>query len=229
MKLDVLDFMQLATRTTQNVGAWDVRTPIDPKTGYGQIKRLKALGKDGRADTWDLNLYDDSFVYSWITELAYHTPRDYKKFVGNHLNPKTNKYEDGIIMFPRWVDPIKNNFEYVTDKAHSTYLFFKNCRTDSKVHDLGIVGHVLQGPFDIDLGGNMGRAMVMVHQYFWMDNGVPACEENWYAKDKGWVRWCLKHQDPSTSLYNAVHLNNKVVLHNNVLSGGAPEVNFPCF
>lgn len=240
-KLDVLDFMQLNTRTTMNVGAWDLRTPIDPKTGVGQIKRLKAVSAmddsklgliKGQADTWDLNLYNDDGVRSWITELAYHTPRDYKKFVGNYRKSILSKYEDGIFMFERWIDPVSNNLVHVTDKAQTKYNMYKDCKL-VKTGDLGQVTHRLQGPFMIDHQGNVGKVPTLIHTYDWMDNGVPAREENWYAWYKGWLRWCLQHQNSNSGLYLCDPVNNhkddKVVVHNMVVPGGAPMVNFPCF
>jgi hypothetical protein len=36
--------------------------------------------KSSTGDTWDINLYDSTYIYQWITETGYGTPRNYKRY-----------------------------------------------------------------------------------------------------------------------------------------------------
>jgi hypothetical protein len=222
--LDMLDFLLLSSRTTNHLDSYDVLKDIDPKTGYGQRIRIKALGPDGKGDTWDISLYDQHWVYDFITELAYHTPRDYKKFVKNHRNLATGKIEDGIVMYPRFVNADHNYSEIATPKDYTLYRKYVNCKQVSE-QSLGNVNHILAGPFLIDHGKDVGLQPTMIQQYFWTDNGSPVCEENYLVYKFGWCRWMLKKQNPTTGIYEMV----KQSLHNTLHAGGSPGYVFPCF
>ena len=36
--------------------------------------------KSNTGDTWDINLYDSTYIYQWITETGYGTPTNYKRY-----------------------------------------------------------------------------------------------------------------------------------------------------
>src|SRR5580765_1659645 len=95
MKVDVLRFLAMPdqseklgySRQTHSLGnAVDIITPIDD-SGYGQWKHVK----NPRGWPWDLKLYDEMYVYDWITEGAKGWsedpnvgPKSFKKFIRNH-------------------------------------------------------------------------------------------------------------------------------------------------
>jgi hypothetical protein len=221
--LDMLRFLTFSQNATKHLepAAYDLIKPIDPASGYGKRIRIKSIATDGpgkgKGDTWDISLYDESFVYDWITELAFHTPRDYKKFIGNHSG---NKNPDGVTMYSRFVSESMNHSVIKTPSVKSTYRTFKDCKQVDE-QKLGDITHILDGPFLIDHAGDVGLVQTMIHSYFW---GI-TCEQNFLALDFGLVRWILKHQNSNTGLYDFV----KQSVHNNVNTGGSPDYYFPCF
>ena len=74
MKIDVLQFLAMPdqsmkmgySRQTHSLGnAVDIITPID-SSGFGQWKHVKNV----RGWPWDIKLYDEQYVYDWVTEGA---------------------------------------------------------------------------------------------------------------------------------------------------------------
>lgn len=215
MNIDVLQFLTLpdqkqqvypARQTSALGSAMDIITPID-SSGYGQWKHIK----NPQGWPWDIKLYDEKYVYDWITEgphgwspLSTVGPKSFKKFIQNHVN-KDNKMVDGLPMFPRYVDTVDTRFDmsFGADRTH--YATFENCAQVGATASLGAVRQVLRGPFALNHAGDVKTAPTLIHQYYWNNNGVPTLEENYYALNWGWVRWTHQEFDKKTGFYQMVN------------------------
>jgi hypothetical protein len=167
---------------------------------------------------WDINLYDDNYIYGWITENESWNPIDYKKSTFNTNMPMTPRiaragYPGEQIFIPRDL---------------TSYTRYINCVSTGQNYLDNVIQQVW-GPYDdVYLGGNMGTVTVVKLSYFYGCSGttVDTCgtaEINWYAQQYGWVRWGL--------YYNAGG-GNFVLQHDyrasDVVPGTFP-IYFPCF
>lgn len=241
MKIDVLRFLTLPDQACQAIparqthllgSAGDIITTIDA-SGYGQWKHIK----NQQGWPWDLKLYDEQYVYDWITEGPWGWssdpkigPKSFKKFIGNHIpaagaRPAGMKPADGLPMFPRYVDTVdtKSDMSFGADQTH--YATFENCMQVGLPASLGAVRHVLRGPFALFHGGDVGMQPTLIHQYYWSDSGQAMLEENYYALNWGWVRWSLQKLDSQTGLYKFV----KETLDKNYFRVPEVKVVFSCF
>src|SRR5580765_969456 len=219
-QIDVLKFLTgLPTRT--GLGhSFDIVTPIDAASGYGQWKHVK----NEQGWPWDIRLYDSKYVYDWVTEKDWASgPRAYKKFIQNHSNLQKLTFEDGMIMFPRFVDTISNKFDLDIPPELTNYAMFEDCRQVS-AKSLGLVHQRLRGPFLIDHGGDVKSQPTLIHQYYWMNNGVATLEENYYGLGFGWVSWKLQVLDGQTGFYKSVQTTTE-----NTVNPVLVKIDFPCF
>lgn len=235
MKVDVLQFLAMPdqslnksySRQTHSLGnSVDIITPIDA-SGYGQWKHVKNL----RGWPWDLKLYDEMYVYDWITEGANGWsadpaigPRSFKKFVRNHRGTDLS-FQDGLIMFPRYVDSQDARFTVTLGDGSTNYATFENCLEVGKAQSLGPVRQHLSGPFTIYHGGDVGIQPTLIHQYYWSNNGVPTLEENHYALNWGWVAWKLHTLNKKTGFYEL----QKETLEIDCERVNEVKIVFPCF
>lgn len=238
MKIDVLQFLALPdkspvngmpnipARQTHILGqAGDIITPID-SSGYGQWKHIK----NPRGWPWDLKLYDEHYIYDWVTEGAHGWssdidvgPKSFKKFIGNHMT--AGRPADGLPMFPRYVDTVATKSDMSFGPDQTNYAVFENCIQVGTPVSLGSVRQVLRGPFALYHGGDVGMQPTLIHQYYWSNNGIPTLEENYYALHWGWVRWSLQELDPKSGFYR---VKNETVSVNwtRVIE---VKIVFPCF
>jgi hypothetical protein len=200
--------------------ASDIITAVDD-SGYGQWKHIK----NPQGWPWDLKLYDQNFVYDWITEGADGWsadpdigPKSYKKFIQNHGDG-----EDGLPMFPRYIDSVSNHFVIKIPPELTKYATFSNCKQVGEPVSLGAITQVLNGPFQINHGGDVGTVATLIHQYFWTDGDTPVLEENYYALDFGWVAWKLQRK--TGGFYQITNETIETL----VFSVDEVKVVFPCF
>lgn len=232
--VDVLQFLALpdesakANRSRQTHGlgtSVDIVTPIDA-SGYGQWKHIKNV----RGWPWDLKLYDENYVYDWVTEGPHGWsedanvgPRSFKKFIKNHIGP-AREPADGLITFPRYVNSVNAQFEMAFRPAQTHYATFENCVLVCE-QSLGPVRQLLHGPFMMYHGGDVGMQPTLIHQYCWLNDGKPTIEENHYALHWGWVAWKLMELNQKTGFYEL--LNETVAVQLRRVERVAVE--FPCF
>ena len=230
MKIDVLHFLALPEKSQQAAparatsllgSASDIITPIDA-SGYGQWKHIK----NPQGWPWDLKLYDEHYVYDWVTEgpNGWSTdpkvgPKSFKKFAGNYDG------KDGLPIFPRYVDTVDSRSDLPYDPASTHYATFENCQQVGPAVSLGAVRHVLRGPFLLYHGGDVGMQPTLIHQYYWSNNGLPTLEENYYALNWGWIAWKLQELNPATGLYE-LRRETLDVWYSRVAE---VKIVFPCF
>jgi hypothetical protein len=215
--IDVLTYCTMPDTLRMSYGwegeAFDVVAP-------GKWTRIK----NAKGYPWDIRLFDDSYVYDWITEVNYSNPRDYKKFVLNHLDAN-GRLADGVPMFPRFLPDGFTHSEILTPKSRSVYRMFLDCKWDQQATDIGDVRHTLSGPFLISHGGDVGTQPTLVHEYFW--NGKSGLymvvETNLYALNFGWVRWSV------ANLIGGVYVIQNVSVHSKLVKMTVPKVVFDCF
>ena len=231
--LDTLSFLAMApksaglayARETHNNGAFDAVWPIDPKSGFGKIIRIK----DATANTLDVMLYDEECVYDHRTEWTWGDPRSYKKYIHNYITAKGMPV-DGVPRCPRY---ITTGLPTVIQILNSSYLKIINCKSDGKTYNVGEVRNILSGPYPFDHGGDLGQQDTYVITYQWGGkNGVYNDEEvYWYVPNYGLAKWTHSVLDKSLGMY-VLGTNKKgqpeVSIHNKIIVGGAPTPNFPC-
>jgi hypothetical protein len=225
---DTLSFLAMApksaglpyARETHNNGAFDAVWPIDPKSGFGKVWRIK--GPKGYP--WDVMLYDEEYVYDHITELDWNDAKSYKKFVGNFTN-NSGKVVDGIPRFPRYITDGLPTEPLVCPV--SNFRLHYNCKWDGKSNGVGKVRNQLFGPVPIDHMGDIGVQDTYICIYNW--NGVASTYQDeevyWYVPNFGLARWTHAKLNASTGMYE---LDKPESIHNNIFAGGTPPVYFPC-
>jgi len=233
--IDMLEFLVLPDKslnlgysrqthglTGQAGPAWDVVDMNLDAEGYAKRYRVKTA----KGWPWDISRFSNAIFLDWITELGWTSPKNFKKHVGNYLDPTLNKLVDGTTMFPRWVRGDYNYFQMDTPRAQTEYRMFNNCVWDNVHHFLKDLRNILYGPVVIDHGGSIGPQPTLVHEFLWGGtNGIyNSKEENLYAYRYGWLRWSY-----STLGTNGQYVIQQVSSRNALLATPPPAVVFPCF
>ncbi len=247
-QIDILNFLVMPSsqdaaklglsynRDTNNLGSFDSVNMTPDPNGYIHWDHIKSAN----GYPWDRKLIDNNGVYDWITEISGPgapppSPNNYKKFIQNHTDDGGKTWKDGVKMFPRFINKNFNHITVLTAKAQSQYYYVTNC-TNKKTLSLGNILHILDGPFLIDNGGNIGLQPTLIHTYVWdASNPNSDIEVNYYVLNFGWTRWMHCVVNPNTGLYEiAQPTSSNLTIHNNInINPGkppaCPKINFPCF
>lgn len=177
--------------------------------------------KNAKGYPWDMNTFDNDFVYQSITEVDWNDARKFKMFASKSWagwGGRANS-NGGIVWAPRWIEPGATHNGIVT--LDSSYRNYSDCSHYS-VHNLGgpILAELI-GPHDEDLGGDLGAKEVIKQLYRWGGN-LENLEINTYALGFGWVQWEL------WTLQSGVYVTQKRTAFNHLAEGGSPEPVFPC-
>lgn len=171
---------------------------------------------------WDIQLYDDKYVYLWITELTWDDPHTFKKFHtatgGDKSFPFAPRYV-ALTTIPQKVSTIT-----IPD---SSYEYHTSCST-FVVKGLKHAINEVWGPYpSVWYGGDVGSVTELVISYRYnCDDKYSSCsdkEQFHLAKPYGLVKW--EHdtlQDDGTYVQDAVTVFNK-------LESGITTPVFPCF
>jgi hypothetical protein len=176
---DMLDWMTMdsALRSTYHLEGTSnpLYTIMDNDKFYGV--------KGGLGYPWDIQLYDNTYVYLWITELSWTVPRSYKKFTDNTNLP----------LVPRCASA---GFPGTTvTVANTNYDLHTNCSNSCSV-TLGLQNAIntVWGPYYLSFGGSLPKNMktlVISYQYN-CDANYQTCndKEEYYVNSKyGLVQW----------------------------------------
>ena len=102
---DMLDWMTLDSGLR---GGYHMKGNANPL--YTSMAPGKFYWTKGGAGTpWDIQLYDNKYVYLWITELNWNNPNTFKKFANN-----TN-----VPLVPRCAKAVKCNTDHVMEMLES--------------------------------------------------------------------------------------------------------------
>ncbi len=165
---------------------------------------------------WDIQLYDNSNVYLWITELAWNVPDSYKKFTNNNNLPLTARCASA-------------GFPGTTVRASNTnYDLHTNCSQSCSV-TLGLQTSINEvwGPYYLSLGGTLpGNLKTLVVSYRYnCDANYQNCrdkEEYYVTQRYGLVQWI--HYVFANGSY--AQLQKSIF---NTLVPGVVKPYFPCF
>ncbi len=181
--------------------------------------------KTPSGDTWDINLFDSSMIYAWITENEHwETPFDYKKAT----------YNNNLPMAHRCSSPGYPGTQIFI--SNSSYTPAENC-IEQAPRDLGNVKYEIWGPYTAGqpgletsrppIGGDItDSTMVYTLAYLYnCDGNYANCqdkEEYILTQRYGLVRWNLwKWQNSQWELNNRSTFNQMAV--------GTTAPFFPCF
>ncbi|HZP17838.1 MAG TPA: hypothetical protein VFB00_07730 [Terriglobales bacterium] len=207
---DMLDWMTLDSSLNSGYHLAGNANPLYTSLGPGKFYWTKG----GNGAPWDIQLYDNNYIYLWITELNWLDPHTFKKFANNTnmpLVPRCAKagFPGSTILVPN------TSYQTYTDCNHHT--------TQNLLKGINQVW----GPYWIGLGGNLPSSLkVLVATYRYnCDTGYSNCgdkEEYYLAQRYGLVQWA--HYRLVKGSYQMVQ---KTVF--NRLTSGGTKPSFPCF
>ena len=162
---------------------------------------------------WDIQLYDSTFIYLWITEYAWNSPNTYKKFSYNTNEPLAPRCAKAG--FPGSSIKVPNtSFDIYTDCTHYTR------------HNLGTGVNEVWGPYYLSFGGRLPNNLkTLVISYRYNCTNYQNCndkEEYYLAQQYGLVQWV--HYAMNSGKY--VQQQKSVF---NTLTPGIASPKFACF
>jgi hypothetical protein len=168
--------------------------------------------KSGQGFPWDMNTFDEHYVYQSITELNWTDPKTFKMFASSSW-PTAN---GGIVWAPRNMSPNP----IIT--GDSSYRLYSDC-THFVTQNLGgpILIMVSTDPELIDFGGDLGKQLSIAQYYLW-GKGLATMEINRYVEKFGLVQWEL------WGLLSGIYVQQQVSAFNHFMTGPLPQPVFPC-
>ena len=209
---DMLDWMTLDSDLRSTYHLDGTSNPLYTVMQSGKFTWVKG----GLGYPWDIQLYDNNYIYLWITELAWNVPDSYKKFTGNTNLPIVARC--ATAGFPGSTIKV----------ANTNYDLHTNCSQSCSV-TLGLQNAMNQvwGPYYLSLGGNLpGNLKTLVISYRYnCDANYQTCldKEDYYVTQRyGMVQWI--HYIFANGSYAQMQKSvfNKLVV-------GVVSPYFPCF
>jgi hypothetical protein len=169
---------------------------------------------------WDVNSFDNNFVYQWATEYNWNDPTSYKAF------------DSAIPWSPRCVDKPAagvSGAKLATITLISTpyTVYGGQCAASSK-QNLGYVVNEIWGPTPMSLGGslpNNAQTLTLSYRYS-CDSSFDSCkykETFDFQRAYGLVRWIYY------ILQNGQYVQQNQTVFNHLASGGTPVPDHPCW
>jgi hypothetical protein len=211
---DMLDWMTLDSDLRSTYHLEGTSNPIYTVTESGKFYWVKG----GLGYPWDIQLYDNNYIYLWITELSWTVPDSYKKFTNNTNLP----------LVPRCATA--GTPGSTIKVSNTSYDLHTNCSNSCSV-TLGLENAIneLWGPYTYTYGGNLPsnlQTLVVSYRYN-CDTNYAICndkEEYYLTKRYGMVQWTHYVWIPATGSYAQLQ---KTVLNKLVVGVVTPY--FPCF
>ena len=211
---DMLDWMTLDSDLRSTYHMEGTSNPIYTVMDSGKFYWVKG----GLGYPWDIQLYDNKYIYLWITELSWTVPESYKKFTNNTNLP----------LVPRCATA---GAPGSTIKVSNTnYDLHTNCSDTCSV-TLGLQNSINEvwGPYYFAYGGSLPsnlKTLVISYRYN-CDAKFVTCldkEEYYVTQRYGLVQWTHYVWIPATSSYAQLQ---KTLLNQLVVGVVTPY--FPCF
>jgi len=135
---DMLDWMTLDSSLRSSYHMEGTSNPLYTVMQSGKFYWVKA----GLGYPWDIQLYDNNYIYLWITELSWVVPQSYKKFTNNTNLP----------LVPRCATAASPGS--VVKVSNTNYDLHTNCSQSCSV-TLGLQNSINEvwGPYYLSLGG----------------------------------------------------------------------------
>ena len=207
---DMLDWMTLDSSLRSNYHMTGSANPMYTKMAAGKFYWTKG----GQGSPWDIQLFDNNYIYLWITELNWNNPRTFKKFANNTNMP----------LVPRCAKAgHPGSTIYVPNTSYQTY---SNCN-HYVTQNLRKGVNQVWGPYQITLGGGLPNNLtVLVASYRYNCasnyNNCGDKEEYYLAQKYGLVQWA------HYSLVNGTYQMKQKTVFNKLVAGAATPY-FPCF
>ncbi len=215
---DMMNWFAMGASWSQTYHLTGNANPLFTSRGNGVFYWIK--GPSGYP--WDVNYYDNFYIYQWATEYQWTDPTSYKAFDGTTTMPWS----------PRCVDKPAAGV-YGTKLAtitvpSSPYTFYGGSCAASSTSNLGYVVNEIWGPTPMSLGGSLpNNALTLTLSYRYSCNSsYNSCQykETFdFQKPDGLVRWTYY------VLQNGQYVQQSQTVYNNVASGGSPEPYHPCW
>jgi hypothetical protein len=211
---NMLDWMTLDTATTQHLTG--VSNPLYNVLPDGS-KFWWIKGSSGYP--WDVQHYDSTYIYQWVTENVWGDPTTFKAFASNTALAWT------YICVPK--GPVGSKLASISvpnvDTAYNAYT--SGCVKQGTQY-LGNTVNEIWNYGNLDLGGNIGNQPDLQLSYRY------SCDANYnnctykevydFQQGYGLVRWTYY------KLQNGTYVQQNQTVHANTASGGAPTPDFPC-
>jgi hypothetical protein len=207
---DMLDWMTLDSDLRASHHMTGSANPLFTEMMSGKFYWVKG----GNGYPWDIQLYDNNYIYQWITEYSWSSPTTYKKFT----------YNTNMPFAPRCA---KGGFPGSTIKVPNTsYQIHTDC-LNYTTHNLKQGINEIWGPYKMSFGGNLpGNLPSLVLSYrYSCDSNYANCsnkEEFYFTQRYGltqWVHYVLisgKYEQQQKSVFNS-------------LTSGTAAPKFVCF
>jgi hypothetical protein len=176
--------------------------------------------KGASGSPWDVNYYDDHYIYQWATEYNWMDPTSYKAFnIAMPWSPRcVNQPAAGVY-----------GTKLATVRLPSApYTVYGGSCTASSVKNLGYVINEIWGPTPMSLGGSLhNNALTMTLSYRYSCgssyNNCRYKETFDFQRPYGLVRWIY------SVLQNGQYVQQSQSVFNNKVSGGSPIPDHPCW
>ncbi len=169
---------------------------------------------------WDVNSYDNNYVYQWATEYTWNDPTSYKAF--NNAIP----WSPRCVSMPA-AGVYGSKLATITLASTAFTIYGSQC-APSSTHNLGYVVNEIWGPTPLSLGGSLqSNALTLTLSYrYSCDSSYDECQykETFdFQRPFGLVRWTYY------ALQNGQYVQQSQSVFNHLASGGAPTPNHPCW
>lgn len=195
---DMLDWMTMDSDLRSTKHLTGTANPLFSSLFPGKFYWVKG----NKGYPWDIQLYDDKFIYLWITEYAWNSPNTFKKFSNNKNMPLALRCA-------------KAGFPGSTIKVSNTsYDINTDCNISTR-HNLKKAVNQVWGPYNLSFGGNLPKdipTLVVTYRYNCNLN-YDNCgdkEEYYLSKRYGllqWVHYNLikgSYQQQQKSVFNQI-------------------------
>jgi hypothetical protein len=179
--------------------------PIDPVTGLGRAWMIKSHAS---GYPYDIEYYDNNFIYHSVTENIWGDPHTCKRF-------ESQAYGLKGLPYPRFAS---SGVKYAA--LDSSYKIYSACSV-SIPHNLGQVWFVVEPPVSATFGGNLTPDLpAIILDYFWNSG---AKRERYYGQPPyGLVQW------DTSDLIGNVYKVQKTVTFNQLIAGPVIRGFNPC-
>lgn len=163
---------------------------------------------------WDMNTFDEKFVYQSITENVFQNPNSFKIFASKSWSGANG----AIVWCPRFIDPTSTPI-VTTD---SSFRIYSDCK-NFQVSTLGGPIFTRYALTKFSPGGSFGSVTIDCLQvdYQW-NPGLTVLERHIYGKAFGLVSW------QTFNLVNGQYVQQKQTLFNTMVAAPNPKPQFPC-
>lgn len=225
MLYDVLDYMLPPVSFTSGKHLAGTANPLYAASALGTPNKIYQMKGNyaGQGYPWDINLYDDNYVYLWATEHTWLDPHTSKRFCSTQWNCGGL---GGVPLSPRMFDPLAGYYEPIIT-TDSSFRIYTSCSA-STLQNLGKVRTQLYYLGTQTFGnpaspGNLpGGLDTILCTYEWSDMGTR--ERFWFARGFGWVKWDTANYDSTKGLY----VVNQESDFFQIVTGGSPAPYWPC-